>query len=206
MKPSSVKVECSESGTVSNIRIDSLNCADTSSLLKFKAQVAALVSIPPDDQILLVGPPYKRLESLMYFDSQPSDNNTMIQLRVFVYDRRIITEPQRRPIETILAPLELPSTLPRLMEPPIRASPLSQQLSPLLKALSEYETHFLTNLSRGEYYVSICDQSLASCRRTLQEECTQIDATAAALSNLRDHFSNTNSIFTIRRKAIGPAK
>ena len=194
MKPSSVRVECSERGTVSNIRIDSLNCADTSSLLKFKAQIAALVSIPPDDQILLVGPPYKRLESLMCFESQPPDSNAT-QLHVFVYDRRIISEPQRRPIETILAPLEIPTTLPQLLEPPIRASPQSQQQSPLLKALCDYETHFVTNLSRGELYVSLCDQSLTSCKRTLQEELVQIDATSAALSNLRDHFSHTNNSF-----------
>ena len=51
------KVESADSGGVYTIRMDSSD----PSITKFKSQLALFVSIPPPDQILLIGPPYKKL-------------------------------------------------------------------------------------------------------------------------------------------------
>ena len=49
--------------------LDSTTFISTFSITKFKSQLALFASITPQDQILLIGPPYKRLSDTQVFQS-----------------------------------------------------------------------------------------------------------------------------------------
>jgi hypothetical protein len=72
---------------------------------------------------------------------------------------------------------------------------LEKASSPLLRALPDFERQFLRNLKKGEYFLSISDQIVASCKRSIGEQGVQIDALLAALSNLQDHYAATKVAF-----------
>jgi hypothetical protein len=48
---------------------------------------------------------------------------------------------------------------------------------------------------RGEYYLSISEQIIAVCKKCISEQGVQVDAIAAAVSNLRDHYNTTKQSF-----------
>lgn len=136
----SIKIECAETGSCFNVRLENSN---EPSLTKFKSQIGLFVSIPPEDQILLIGPPFKRLDSQFGPDIQ-SDGQ-----RIFLYNRKVFSEEACVPLETRLKPYDILTPV-AIGAPPVEiAILLEDSNSPLLKALPGYERHFLTNLKKG---------------------------------------------------------
>ena len=75
-----LEFESAETGQKVQIPVD----LNDSNLIKLKSLVSLFVSIDPDDQIILVGPPYKMLDSQMY----PSIFiNSSSSTRIFLYNR-----------------------------------------------------------------------------------------------------------------------
>ncbi len=90
------------------------------SIDKLKLQVKLFTQIPPQDQILLIGPPYKILDSqvtnvLIYIiiicdsllDDQYGSNLKLEGKRVFVFNRRILTDENLEHNRLRLLPFEV---------------------------------------------------------------------------------------------------
>jgi hypothetical protein len=77
------------------------------SLSKLKDQLKIFSSIPPDDQILLAGPPYKQITAdLMFAPDQ----------RVFVYNKANLNQKTKDPARILLPPFNIlePEPVPGL--------------------------------------------------------------------------------------------
>jgi hypothetical protein len=196
------KVECAETGSVYSLRLD----VDTDqSLIRFKNQLALFVSIPPEDQILLIGPPYKRLDQT--FGSQPSGDEPSPPpppQRIFLYNKRFLVDDSTTTNDALvrLPPHELNIPEPAVDDLAATSTGaydlvirLSAASSPLLRALPGYERQLLANLKRGEAFVSFSEQVLTSCRKSLAAQDVQADALQAAIANLKDHFASLKSTF-----------
>ena len=200
------KVECAETGSVYSLRLD----VDTDqSLIRFKNQLALFVSIPPEDQILLIGPPYKRLDQT--FGSQPSGDEPPPPQRIFLYNKRFLVDDSTTTSDALvrLPPYEL--NIPEPAADDLAATStgaydlvirLSASSSPLLRALPGYERQLLANLKRGEAFVSFSEQVLTSCRKSLAAQEVQADALQAAIANLKDHFASLKSTFVSAQERL----
>jgi hypothetical protein len=192
------KVESADTGAVYTIRMDSFD----PSITKFKSQLALFVSIPPQDQILLIGPPYRRFSDSQFGNASESQHQSASQAqtqiqRIFLYNRQVLTGEIVHPLETRLPPYEVGTAVEIAGER--ESSDLSRLLehvsSPLLRALPDFERQFLKNLKRGEHFISISEQILTVCKQCVREQGVQIDALQAAVSNLRDHYITTKTAF-----------
>jgi len=193
------KVECADTGAVYSLRLD---VSDPSVLTKFRNQLALFASIPPQDQILLVGPPYKKFEGLQtHVDGQ----------RLFLYNKALLTgdattaAAAAESADVRLPPYELIIPEP-VLEAETSATDASQLLeksaSPLLRALPDFERQLLRNLKRGETLLAFAEQVAASCRRCAGEQRVQADALQAATSNLHDHFDATKAAFDTAQQRL----
>ena len=164
-----------------------------SNVSKFRNQLSLFASIPPQDQILLVGPPYKKFEGLQ--TTHVADGQ-----RIFLYNKALLTG------DTMIAEaadIRLPPHDLIIPEPVLElessATDASQLLdkssSPLLRALPDFERQLLRNLKRGDALLAFAEQAAASCRRCAGEQRVQADALQAAASNLHDHFNTTKTAF-----------
>ena len=76
------RVECCENGELYKVQMEK----DYLSLNSFKKILSTFSGIPISDQILLIGPPYKSIDSLFGSDMQ-TDQNT----KIFLYNRRTLS-------------------------------------------------------------------------------------------------------------------
>ncbi|KAG5189960.1 hypothetical protein JKP88DRAFT_352875 [Tribonema minus] len=166
----------------------------------FKAKLAALARVAPEDQILLCGPRYKRLDAT--FARAPLAPGS----RIFLYDRRLLMSSESTPAAAAAgaaaqhagtAAVVLP-TEPGEMPPELAtaAANLAQsKASPLLSTLAGYERWFMTALNQGQVLAAAAQQRRAECESCWAEARAQRDALAAAVSNLSDHATSLGSSF-----------
>ena len=70
------------------------------SLSKFKEQVHLFTAISPENQILLIGPPYKKLDSASLL--------SLVNQRIFVYNRGVLSKQlPKEPTLIVLPPFEI---------------------------------------------------------------------------------------------------
>lgn len=199
-----LKVEAFETGSTFLIRFEGAT-NDPNIISKLKAQIQIFIPIPADDQILLIGPPFKRMDnstvSLLFAvdTSSTIDQQSSNKQRIFIYDRRVFTDPNRIPIEYKILPIsDGPPAIPQLAEQSKEISALSSKnVSPILNTLPGYERHLLANLKRGESYVGACDVIFNNSRKALDEYTVQLDSIYAAWSNLHDHYQAVKSQYEI---------
>lgn len=179
-----IKIESADSGVSMNLSVTGSEV----NVMMLKAQIALMSSIHQEDMILLQGPPFKRIDLQVSIDF---DTLSHVGQRIFLFNRRVYSSDDEgwSTMDVKLLPHHIP--LPYSIE----ISKFSQKVldsssSPLVKALSDYENHFLSNLKRGECFVIAAEQSLNSCKKALEELKSQQDASNAAFSNLNDHFTS----------------
>ena len=133
--------------------------------------------ISPSPQILLVGPPFKSLDSRF---RQPDFHVTSGQ-RVFLYNRQMFVE-NVDVKDTRLPPFDFTTPAP---EPDVKeAKEVSEHLlslSPLRRALFDFDKRFLANLRKGEALLDTSERCLVSARVCMEEQGVQRDALEAAL-------------------------
>ena len=165
-------------------------------------------AVPPSDQILLLGPPYKVpkdstlqsnevLNSLRLGDQEdnPASQQTILSTtessgarRLFLFSKQSLSEHAPDPPPCILQPTTL--TLP--MEPgpsPLQFGGLEGSTSPLHQALEVYERRFMLHLDQGRVLADGADMRLVSCRNCVSEQAIMARALRAAVSNLSVHFN-----------------
>lgn len=159
----------------------------------FKGSLATFSGIAANDQILLIGPPYKVLDA--HFGPDMCSNGQ----RIYMFDKRIIAEVNAEPVPVKLKPFAVAEPAPPGV--PISKS-LASESSPLLRAVPDYETQFLCHIRRGEVLLSAVEQSAASCKRCFEQIENQRFCLEAAVSNLNDHFSSTKTLFESKQNKI----
>jgi len=176
------------SGDIYTIRLDTV----AFSLHALRTCLSTFSGIPPSDQILLIGPPYKPLESKFTFNLQ--ENGQLI----FLYDRRKFSDDFLSMSDIRLKPFDIP-------EPGLTGNPMSLSLgdstSPILRVIPDYERQYLMHLRKGEAFLDASEEAGASCRRCVAQMEVQCQAMEALISSLTEHYNITQSNFEcIRRK------
>jgi len=170
--------------------------------------------MPPSDQILLLGPPYKvpkdstlqseeMLNSLSLGDIEddPSASNKELlsttestgAKRLFLFSKQALSQQAPDPPPCVLGPMDL--TLPTEAGPsPLQLGASEQQHSPLHQALEVYERRFRLHLDQGRVLADGADVRLAACRTCVAEQAVIARALRAAVSNLSVHFNGTQRL------------
>lgn len=179
-----------------------------------RARLAA--AVPLNDQILLLGPPYKvpkdatlqseetiralqlgdeeddftRQESRKGEETTPRDiigtTDRSGARRLFLFSKQALSENAPDPPVCTLEPLDI--ILPT--EAP-GSSPVSLDSStapPLHQALTAYERQFMLYLAQGRELADGADLRFAACRTCVQEQIVMARSMRAAVSNLSDHY------------------
>lgn len=172
-------------------------------------------AVPPSDQILLVGPPYKVpkdatlqseevLNALRLGDMEDdpieeeegrprkilSASERSGARRLFLFSKQLLSQHAPDPQPCRLEPMDL--TLPTEAPGP---SPLSLDPTnspPLHQALAAYERQFMLYLAQGRVLADGADMRLAACKTCVGEQAYMARALRAAVSNLSDHFNNAS--------------
>jgi hypothetical protein len=164
--------------------------------------------MPPSDQILLLGPPYKVpkdstlqseeiLNSLRLGDMEDDPSTSEQDMlsttestgakRLFLFSKQALSEQAPDPPPCVLQPMEL--------SVPTQAGPSPLQLggsnSPLHQALEVYERRFMLHLDQGRVLADGADLRLTACRTCVAEQAVMARALRAAVSNLSVHFNGT---------------
>eukprot|EP01038_Epipyxis_sp_PR26KG_P005054 gene5054-7055_t len=172
-----LRVECAELGTVINMRMEK-------TVEDFKQQISLLLPIEPQNQILLIGPPFKIL------DPQYGPHLQTEGKRIFVYDRSVLLDQNKEPNRILLLPYDIPSS-DVILSDAFRTLPenfIRSTSSSLHKSILEYEQYFYQQLQRGYCYDTFVKESYNACRSCMLEQQVQLDAISAAISNLKDTY------------------
>ncbi|EQC34587.1 hypothetical protein, variant [Saprolegnia diclina VS20] len=155
-----------------------LSSRATGNVLRQELLVAT--GIPTDEQILLYGPPYTRLDPKKTIESYQFHTS---QKAVFVYDRRTLSQETLAIAPTVLQPqhYEVPSLSPSSAP---AARPLYESSSPLLKALYDYEVQFKAVAMMGQTLDTVAQARLDACDTCLAQQRAQASAIQAAMANL----------------------
>jgi len=178
-----------------------------------RRQLAA--AVPVQDQILLLGPPYKVpkdstlrseevLASLRLGDKEdefstecntkPKNSLCRCPLntpersgarRLFLFSKRALSDTAPPPQPCILEPMQL--KLPVEPDPSPLVFDHKASHSPLSQALEVYERRFMLNLCRGRALADGADLRISACRSCVAEQIVMARALRAAVSNLADH-------------------
>ena len=174
--------------------------------------------MPIEDQILLLGPPYKvpkdsllrtneTISALRLGDEEDdcfgstndsSDNKRRPSIlastektgskRLFLFSKRALSERAPDPTPCCLDPAPGPLTMPT--ESDVPPSPLKEtKPTPLQMALEVYERQFMLDMMKGRVFADGAAQRLAACRKCIAEQAVIAQALRAAVSNLADHRS-----------------
>ncbi|KAJ1402331.1 hypothetical protein B484DRAFT_233054 [Ochromonadaceae sp. CCMP2298] len=146
---------------------------------------------------MLIGPPFKIL------DSQYNPQMDLQGKRVFVFNRRILSDETKEPQRIRLQPLEAPPTSTSTSTS-ISASTSVASVSAFdpgggatrallaagmsaeqAQAVGAFEQYFQQQLKRGLLYEGYIQESLKTCRACLQQHSVQLDGIDAAISNLQ---------------------
>lgn len=172
-----------------------------------RSRLAAV--LPVNDQIILLGPPYKVPK-----DSMLRNNDTISALRLgdeedeqtqsgqcslepaertgskrlFLFSKRALANNAPEPPTCILDPAPGPLPMPTQSDmPPPPPSPSDVVETPLRNALELYVRQLMLDVAKGRVYADGADLRLAACRKCLSEMVAIAHALRAAVSNLSDH-------------------
>jgi len=179
-------------------------------------------AVPPEDQILLIGPPYKvpkdsylrseeTLNALRLGDVEDdpileegapprniiASSERSAARRLFLFSKQLLSENAPDPTPCHLEPVHL--ALPDEAPGP---SPLTLDRAsspPLHQALAAYERQFMLYLAQGRILADGADLRFAACQSCVLEQAVMGKALRAAVSNLSDHFhgaARTRAEFT----------
>lgn len=168
--------------------------------------------LPVNDQIILMGPPYKVPKDSLLRNNETisalrlgDEEDELIQSgmhsldpaertgskRVFLFSKRALTNNAPEPPICNLDPAPGPLPMPTQSEmPPPPPSPSDAVETPLRNALELYVRQMMFNVARGRVYADGADLRLAACRKCLSEMVAIAHALRAAVSNLSDHRAN----------------
>lgn len=189
-------------------------------LANIRSHLAAAVA--PQDQILLLGPPYKVPKDSTFQSEEvvnalrlgdveddpiQEDAHTPRNIlsttertgakRLFLFSKQALSENAPDPPPCSLDPKDV--TIPTEAPGP---SPLSLDpmgAPPLHQALAAYERQFMLYLAQGRVMADAADLRLSACRTCVQEQAVMARALRAAVSNLSDHYhgaARTRAEFT----------
>ena len=183
------RVHSAVSGDTFTVRMDIENFK----IGVFKSSLSTFSGIAPQDQILLIGPPFKVMDALFGPDMCANGQ------KIFMFDKRIISDVGAVPQTVKLKPYLIPE--PGVIDAPI-SSCLAESSSPMLRAVPDYETQFLTHIRRGESFLAAVEQAAISCKRCLEQIEVQKLSMEAAISNLNDHYTATKNSFESKQQKI----
>lgn len=186
------KVISNETGDVYSVRVDRQDFT----LNAFKNGLATFSGISIPDQIILIGPPYKRIDSQFSTEMQDAGQ------KIFLYNRRVFTDNDFVPLPTTIKPNKLPDVDLSNLELSIASFSLDSAASPLIRALPDYERRYLTQIKIGESILSTAEQILTGCKRCLEQSDNQIASVQAAIVNLNDHYESTKASFEVARQHL----
>ncbi|ETV87280.1 hypothetical protein, variant 3 [Aphanomyces astaci] len=165
----------------------------SSSINTLRQELVLKTSIPSDDQILLYGPPYARLDPRKSVESYQLPHASKF---IFLYDRRVLSQDRPSIPRVVLHPqtVELPTAAPSTSSS--HAKLLQETSSPLLRALFDYESQFQQQLLMAEAVESTAKARLAATEACVEQLDTQTRGIQAALSNLDAHHTAMQGRFT----------
>ncbi|OQR80687.1 hypothetical protein ACHHYP_17301 [Achlya hypogyna] len=145
-----------------------------------RQELVVATGIPTEEQILLYGPPYARLDPKKTIESYQFHTEAKF---IFVYDRRVLSQETPVAPRTVLQPqsYQVPSLSPTSTPAP---RPLYESSSPLLRALYDYEVQFKTAALTGQTLDTIAQARIVACDTCLSHQRAQAMAIQAAMSNL----------------------
>jgi hypothetical protein len=179
-------------------------------------------AVPPSDQILLLGPPYKvpkdstlqsyEIQNALRFgdmedDPIEEDSTTPRKIlastersgarRLFLFSKQALSESAPDPPACYLEPMDLliPTDAPG--PSPLNLDPAGSP--PLHQALAAYERQFMLYMSQGRVLADGADLRFSACRNCVQEQAVMARALRSAVSNLSDHYhgaARTRAEFT----------
>jgi hypothetical protein len=158
-------------------------------ILKSLLSLENSAGIPINDQILLCGPaPFRRLESVERAQT------------VFLYDQRALMLQPRAEGDhghIQLLPLRLETFDSTAVTGDLELSSLLKgaYVTPLLKALPDYDTHFLRRRKEGKHMLDCSIQCFNSCADSCSAQAIHVEAVAAAISNLQEHYASIRLAF-----------
>ncbi|KAG1711019.1 hypothetical protein DVH05_013738 [Phytophthora capsici] len=173
-----VRVGDASTGAIHAVALASANVV----VEELREELERLSGVPANDQILLCGPPFARLDprrAIEYYGLPAEDKE------VFLYDRRLLSQEEATlpPTATPIAPVHV-----RLPSEPVASSEGSRMLSesshPMMRALVEYEGYFQLQVSQSEALETGTRANIAASERGTQELQVQERAIAAAVANL----------------------
>lgn len=150
-------------------------------------------NIPPSHQILLIGPaPFHSLDNQLLANTP--------QEPIYVFDRRMLAIPSSSHKEVSLLPNEIYpydntniSTNSDLQQLTVILK--EAYVTPLLRALPDYDIHFLVRLREGEALLKTCRECYDSCRLSCDQQKIQSSGLDAAISNLEVVYNSVQSSF-----------
>ncbi|ETW05950.1 hypothetical protein, variant [Aphanomyces invadans] len=170
-----------------------LDLSARASIHSLRQALVLKTGVPVDDQILLHGPPYARLDPKKSIESYNLPNAST---SIFLYDRRILSLDKPPAPRIVLQPqnVHAPAALP---SSPFNHSKLLQETSsPLLRALFDYESQFQQQVLMAEAVESTAIARLAATEACVEQLEHQSRAIQAALSNLDTHHVAMQARFT----------
>jgi hypothetical protein len=186
-----LKIEIVESGEVLKMRMED-------SIDQMKIQINLLSAIPPQDQILLFGPPFKDLSAAY---SQFSTSLDVESKRIFVYNRKILADHTLEPKKVRLYPTEIPpfssiiSSLDTTYKNIMSAKSDNGETRDVKDKLIEYETFFKTQLQFGEDVDFFIQESIKSYRVCLGAYGLTMDGISGAILNVKDILRAQTKIY-----------
>lgn len=179
-------------------------------------------AVPVQDQILLLGPPYKvpkdsTLQSdevqnalrLGDMEDDPIEEDSTVPRkilsstersgarRLFLFSKQALSESAPDPPACYLEPMNLTLPTDAPGPSPLNLDPTSSP--PLHQALAAYERQFMLYLTQGRVLADGADLRLAACRNCVEEQAVMARALRSAVSNLSDHYhgaARTRAEFT----------
>lgn len=165
--------------------------------------------LPVNDQIILLGPPYKVPKDSILRNNETisalrlgDEEDELIQSgrhslepaertgskRIFLFSKRALANNAPEPPNCILDPAPGPLPMPTQSDmPPPPPSPSDVVETPLRNALELYVRQLMLDVAKGRVYADGADLRLAACRKCLSEMVAIAHALRAAVSNLSDH-------------------
>jgi hypothetical protein len=165
--------------------------------------------LPVNDQIILLGPPYKVPKDSVLRNNETitalrlgDDEDELIQIgrhslepaertgskRIFLFSKRALANDAPEPPICTLDPAPGPLPLPTQSDiPPPPPPPSDAVETPLRNALEIYLRQQMLDVAKGRVYADGADLRLAACRKCLSEMVAIAHALRAAVSNLSDH-------------------
>mmetsp|Transcript_16956 Transcript_16956/g.25540 ORF Transcript_16956/g.25540 Transcript_16956/m.25540 type:complete len:821 (+) Transcript_16956:175-2637(+) len=165
--------------------------------------------LPVNDQIILIGPPYKVPKDSLLRNNETisalrlgDEEDELIQngrhslepaertgsKRIFLFSKRALANNAPEPPDCVLDPAPGPLPMPTQSDiPPPPPSPSDVVETPLRNALELYVRQLMLDVAKGRVYADGADLRLAACRKCLSEMVAIAHALRAAVSNLSDH-------------------